>query len=39
VQHTGKLDVGPVLGRANDFIDTVVTYRPGADDIVLAGFR
>ena len=37
VEHAGQGEVGPVLGRAGDFVNAVVADRAGADDLVVAG--
>ena len=37
-EHPRQIQVGAVLRRAGDFVDTVVTDRPCADDVVLFGF-
>ena len=39
VKHAGKLYIGPILGRPDDFIHAVVANGPSAYDVILTGFR
>ena len=39
VQHAGQVDIAGVNGLACDLVDTVVTNRSSADDLVLRNGR